>query len=442
MLSLSRAPRLSVTTSILIAASISLLLVIFTFFTAAWRAPWEYAHDKAGEYWNMAFNLDFERPSKIYNCEDPYRRPGYLYMPADINGTGEYKKTQWVPYTDDLLDAEAPDYAVYPAAGEVIFNATEVESEYLELSSTPRQWMHTAIAESQRRRKALTKKEATVEDYASMKDDSEFGWLWGRRILLFSDSVDRFMMQYFCEEFGSGMRQPRPHTTATCTIPEFNLTFIHWHFAGTLQYRPDWWWMQDMDEIAFEERWDTLWAPMNETIRGPTGQPDLILWQNGLWDQRAFWESGEANHEKDVYPMGTRARQLVWQEVRFVAARLKKFVQRIADEFPDSPTMFRSMTIHRVSDAGDASIYDLDRISRAVAEKAGHEVFEWGRIITSLSMLYKDKTHPGKGPASWLWGDMVLEYLARIGAAGDEVRKPYFDGWDACHSHLTNWGGR
>ncbi|KAI8659198.1 hypothetical protein LRP88_05759 [Fusarium phalaenopsidis] len=437
--SISRAPRFSVTTCILIAAGVSLLLVLFAYFSDSLKAPLEYAHGKAGEYWDKTF-----KPStQVYNCEDPYRRPGYLYIPADINGTDQYKKTRWIPYTDDLLDAEDPDYAVYPAAGEIVFNATEVESEYLDLSSTPRQWMPAVVAESQRRRKAAQyMKTAGVEDYAPMKNEGELGWLWGRRILLFSDSVDRFMMEFFCKELGRGMQQPAPHTTATCTIPEFNLTFVHWHFAGSFTYRPDWWWMTDMKAIAFEDRWEQYWGPMNETIRGPNGYPDLILWQSGLWDQRAFWESGEANHEKDVYPMGTRVRQLVWQEVRFTAARLRKFVGRIALEFPKSPTMFRSMTIHRVSDAGDATIYDLDRLSRAIAEKAGHEVFEWGRIITSLSMLYKDKTHPGRGPASWLWADMVLEYLARGGGAGDEQRKPYFDGWDACHPQLMNWGGR
>ncbi|UZP44903.1 hypothetical protein NXS19_012715 [Fusarium pseudograminearum] len=275
-----------------------------------------------------------------------------------------------------------------------------------------------------------------------MKNDGDFGWLWGRRIILFSDSVDRFMMQFFCSEFKHNMKQPKAHTIASCSIPEFNLTFVHWHFAGSMTYRPDWWWMDDMEEIAFEERWDKYWTPMYDQVRGPKNRPDLILWQNGLWDQRAFWEAGEANHEKDVYPMGSRERQLVWQEVRFAAARIRDFVKRISTEFGDAPTMFRSMTMHRESNARDASIYDLERLSRAIAAKAGHEVFEWGRLISSLSMLYKDQTHPGRGPASWLWGNMVLEYLARVGEAGDEKRKPYFDGWDKCHSELVSWGGR
>ncbi|EWZ45756.1 hypothetical protein FOZG_05984 [Fusarium oxysporum Fo47] len=450
MSTMSRSPLM---TGVTIAAILSFFILVFTFFQESLEVPWVYAHNKAEEYWDSAFSYPSPQNNTASNtstpevqqldCEDPYRRPGYLYIPADINGTDQYKKTQWIPFTDDLLEADAPDYAVYPAAGNVIFNATEPEDEFVELASTPRQWLAEAIAESTRRKKAINANgETSVQAFAEMKDGGGFGWLWGRRIILFSDSVDRFMMQFFCGEFKRGMKQPKPHTIASCDIPEFNLTFHHWHFAGSMTYRPDWWWMDDMEEISLEERWDKYWTPLHDQVRGPNGHPDLILWQNGLWDQRAFWEAGEANHEKDVYPMGTRVRQLVWQEIRFVAARIRTFVERIHTEFGDAPVMFRAMTMHRESDARDASIYDLERLARATAEKAGHEVFEWGRLISSLSMLYKDQTHPGKGPASWLWGNMVLEYLARAGGAGDEKRKPYFEGWDKCHDKLVHWGGR
>lgn len=57
--------------------------------------------------------------------------------------------------------------------------------------------------------------------------------------------------------------------------------------------------------------------------------------------------------------------------------------------------MYRTITAHRVSSGNDANIYELDRISRFVAEKTGSEVFEWGRIINAFAMLYMDKTHVG-----------------------------------------------
>jgi hypothetical protein len=53
--SISRAPRFSVTTCILIAAGVSLLLVLFAYFSDSLKAPLEYAHGKAGEYWDKTF---------------------------------------------------------------------------------------------------------------------------------------------------------------------------------------------------------------------------------------------------------------------------------------------------------------------------------------------------------------------------------------------------
>ncbi|KAF7557418.1 hypothetical protein G7Z17_g731 [Cylindrodendrum hubeiense] len=418
--------------SIIIAASVSFLLVLLSFSESFSSSAIDYAH-KAQDYLKPASSSD------IYNCEDPYRRPGYLYIDPET-----YKNTRWIPYTNEFLDAETPSYAEYPVKGDVFFNRTEVEPAFLDSTSNPQQWMHRAVAEDERRRKAVSvkKDDQTPEDFVSMKDGGGLDWLWGRRVLIFGDSVDRYMMLFFCEEFGRTIQQPKEHTTATCVIPSLNLTMVHWHFAGSWPGRPEWWWMDDMKEVAFEDRWAKIWAPtLNTSVRGPTGQPDLLMWQNGLWDERALWELGEAHYDVNN-TMGQRERQLVWQEIRFVAARMKKFVQRVSAEFKGVPTMFRAITVHRESNARDANIYELDRLSRAIAEHADHETFEWGRLISGFSMLYKDQTHPGKGAGSWLWANMILEYLARSAGVKDEARSPYFNGWDACHSHLTGWGGR
>ena len=92
----------------------------------------------------------------------------------------------------------------------------------------------------------------------------------------------------------------------------------------------------------------------------------------------------------------------------------------------------------------DAVMMEMDRLGRAVAEQAGHEMFEWSKLIHLLGDLYQDGLHPGKGPASWLWGNMMLESLARSAGAkvGGDARAPYFDGWEACHKELSGWGGR
>ncbi|KAI8716966.1 hypothetical protein NCS52_00991500 [Fusarium sp. LHS14.1] len=464
MLAMSKMSNPALRMSVLAAAAVTLLVILFTLFQEPLKAPLDYAHQKAQQYCDQSFKdnstpgtkaeelaSDDPVPAEARNCVDPYRRPGYLYIPQDAK---QYHDTRYIPYTEEYLNADAPEYAQYPAAeGELIFNATEVEAEFLESPANPQPWMQKAVAEHRRRTEAAQQSKEgnlTVEDFVSMKNDAELGWLWGRRVVMFSDSVDRYMTQFFCEEFDGEITFPVKDESGRfskgiCDVPAFNLTLVYLHSTGSFTYKPKWWWKPKIKYVAWEERWEKLWKPHESPIQGEKGRPDLILWQNGLWDQRAFWEGGSAMHNPEELRIAEKGRQMVWQEVRFVTARIRKIAQRLNDEFgADAPIMFRSLTVHRETGMGDAIMFDLDRLGRAVAEQAGHEVFEWGRLITLLGTLYRDQMHPGKGPGSWLWGNMLLEYLARsVGAkVGGETRSPYFDGWDACHKDLSGWGGR
>lgn len=76
--SISRAPRFSVTTCILIAAGVSLLLVLFAYFSDSLKAPLEYAHGKAGEYWDKTFKY----ASHLRRVRPPCDSVGY----TDVNG--------------------------------------------------------------------------------------------------------------------------------------------------------------------------------------------------------------------------------------------------------------------------------------------------------------------------------------------------------------------
>ncbi|SCN74499.1 uncharacterized protein FFB20_08283 [Fusarium fujikuroi] len=450
------------------ALGIFFFVVLFTFYSDTVRSPVEFAHRKAQQYCHSSQTMSIPSftptptpvstvtpeptAEPIRNCEDPYRRPGYLYIPKEPKA---YRDTQWIPFTEDYLNSEPPEYAAYPPKHEIIFNDTAVEPEYLNAAGNPQQWMRMAVVESRRRRKAveatvLPTKNTTVNDFVQMKEDNGLGWLWGRRVVMFGDSVDRYMTQFFCEEFDSKMYLPIQDKSGRqakgiCEVPAFNLTLVYLHSVGSFTYRPDWWWIENLKNVAWEERWNIFWKPHEAPIQGPSGRPDLILWQNGLWDQRAFWEGGAAMHNEGDKPMTLKNRQMAWEEVRFVTARIKKIAKRLNDEFgEDAPIMFRALTVHRESGMGDAIMMEMDRLGRAVAEQAGHEMFEWAKLIHLLGNLYQDGLHPGKGAASWLWGNMVLEYLARSARSevGGEARSPYFSGWDACHKELSGWGGR
>ncbi|KAL9568909.1 hypothetical protein ACKAV7_006974 [Fusarium commune] len=203
----------------------------------------------------------------------PYRRPGYLYVPAEEE---RYRETRWMPFTSKFLDSEDPETAAYLHSGEdLIFNDTDVLRTYVKGSDIPIEWMKLAVKENRRRQEAMAHiKNETSKDYHRMRNDGE---------------------------------QP----------------------AGGFTYRPDWFWYKQMRIIPFERRWEELWQPHERDIQGPNGRPDLILWQNGLWDQRGFQVGGQKLHEGQNVTVNGRYRKLVWDELHFVLARTKKYAEMI-----------------------------------------------------------------------------------------------------------------
>ncbi|KAJ3507070.1 hypothetical protein NM208_g16003 [Fusarium decemcellulare] len=235
MLALAKSPPPALRIWLLVVAATLFLATIFAFYSDALSSSFDYAYAKPTEDCDASFN----KPPEVRNCSDPYRRPGYLYTPKNV--TINYNKTTYIPYSSDFLDAEPPDHADFPIFGDgIIFNSTPPEPEFLNLKSNPQQWMQIAVAENRRRLESNPQLSniSKPEMFLSMKDDAGLGWLWGRRVVMFSDSVDRFMTQYFCEEFGSVVQFPIEHVSARqakalCNIPAFNLTLVYFHSAGS-----------------------------------------------------------------------------------------------------------------------------------------------------------------------------------------------------------------
>lgn len=69
-------------------------------------------------------------------------------------------------------------------------------------------------------------------------------------------------------------------------------------------YRPAWWWEKHMTVVPFEERWTEIFEPTFLELRGIDGvNPDLILFQSGLWDARAFLELKKSkSNEQTLLP--------------------------------------------------------------------------------------------------------------------------------------------
>lgn len=277
-------------------------------------------------------------------------------------------------------------------------------------------------------------------------------WMRGRVVLLVSDSIDRYMTQFFCEEMnvragdkGAKLKNgPRAHSWAECVVPSLNFTIVHWHMPGMLPYTPDWWYDRvNIPVVPFEERWDNPWNSTLDDITSISGHgPDLIIWQSGLWDRKSMPFMVKA-HYGDETPLAAWTRPLFFEEVRFYAARAKQLVRFLKRKFgADVPMMLRTTTVDRKSMAKDVQTLAMDNAARAVAEHHGVEPFEWGKLVVGHPELYRDDMHLGQGPASWLWANMLLEYLARaVGAGskggGSKARAPYFDGWDKCARQLV-----
>ncbi|KAL7762677.1 hypothetical protein ACKLNR_009212 [Fusarium oxysporum f. sp. zingiberi] len=165
---------------------------------------------------------------KFGNYKDPCRCPGYLYVPAEEE---RYRETRWIPFTSKFLNSEDPETAAYlHTRGDNIFNDTDVPRTFFKGSNIPIEWMKLAVKENRRRQEAMAHiKNATSEDYHRMRNDGEFGWLRGRRVVPFGDSVDRRAARYVCHEFSHDMVFPKLHETeqwpmGVCHIPAFNLT--------------------------------------------------------------------------------------------------------------------------------------------------------------------------------------------------------------------------
>lgn len=343
--------------------------------------------------------------------------------------------------------------------------------DFIDDKLTPTQWMRAAIHESYHRVQSQMKKRQMDSSQIISADDDEhsnkeqgndlsvteeprpnhMNWLDGRVVLFISDSIDRYNIQWFCSEFRDRHADPEAkfqegkasHSVAACVVPSLNLTLLHWHLAGMTTYMPKWWWdSQNINDVPFEQRWNNTWNETFDALTSVNGKgPDLVIWQSNVWD-RKNWLGTAKEHYGEKSQMAKYERPLVWDEVRFYAARVKKLLRFLRERLgEDVPMMLRTVTLDKQNMAKDVQTYEMDRINRVVGERFGVEPFEWGKIIAGHADLYRDSLHPGHGASSWLWSDMMLEYLARAVGAGTRggarpEREPYFDGWDACHDQL------
>ncbi|KAK9455914.1 hypothetical protein V1511DRAFT_323216 [Dipodascopsis uninucleata] len=378
-----------------------------------------------------------EQKQREQNCIDPYKMPGYLYIPE-----ADYKRSTYVPFYEEVFN-NTYEPASYPVK-DLDFDTTQSRPESDIMKLIPHMWMSDLVEFSNMSREADPTKKHLLR-----RVQKRVSFLQDKRVLLIADSVDRYVLMYLCEEVGETyiIDSPR-HTTARCHIPSLNFTLYHWHLASYYTYRPEWWWMKMMEIVPFEERFEKIFRKTLPDISGIDGRPDLILFQTGLWDQVTFVKkylfdpTGNNYIDKKYSDMN---RQLSWGEIRYYADRMKQFIHHLRDVFgKDARIMFRSLSVHKQSDDRDLMMLNMDRVGRSLAYENDIEVFDWSKLITAFSSQWKDHVHLERGPMTWLYQNMLLSYIFRASGGveikGNITKWPYDferevegDPWKTCH---------
>ncbi|KAK9378908.1 uncharacterized protein V2V93DRAFT_374489 [Kockiozyma suomiensis] len=391
---------------------------------------------------------------------DPYRRPGLLLRRSCNDSQPiDYADplARWIPL--DFENLTSPVEAEYPP----LASSAEYDAFYIDNNETvdnaaqsraPISWMARLV-----QYQALLKKTADASEYDEVEQElsDNMQWVHGRRILLLGDSVDRHNVFSFCTFLGlepeetAGPELPAKHSTAYCHSPLLNFTIVQWHIPSMATHKPEnWWFRPEMKIVAFEKRFADIFIPWSfENGILQHTSPDLVLFQSGLWDERAF---AEATHYYETASQSqdgkrpywkTPRKQVTYQHLHFLSVRLRKLVATVRQLFGDSiPLMYRAQIPrgqHTIR-ADDLGVISIDRMARVLAEQLDIEVFEWGKIVYGFDDEYMDDLHPKPANSlTWVFCDMVMSYLFRsvggVEVEGKVVRGPTESrGWNECHS--------
>ncbi|KAK9465228.1 hypothetical protein V1512DRAFT_266238 [Lipomyces arxii] len=396
------------------------------------------------------YSLGTDADIHARNCEDPYRLPGYLY-------TGEHRNdTRWIPFYDDFSQLEPlPETDRNNKEQTIILADSGPGPEFLERAPTT--WMRKLMKyqellqgirfrEEKNRVRPLTASE--------LKLQREMSWIHHRRVLLVGDSIDRILLRAVCTEFGvqgvvegPGIKQ----ATLYCEFPLLNFTISQWHVASMITYKPDWWWVANMEVVAFEDRFENIFNKFEYRSHGKSGSPDLVLFQSGRWDLKAFGSADLVAAGKEPHLKGYWDTQapLKWNQLRYMNARLQKLIGMVRDKFDkDFPLMFRSLPVGKDRKSADLGVMSVDRMIRSMSNTLDFEIFDWSSIVYGYPEEYTDEMHIKQGKLSWVFGDMLFYYLFRASGGlevrGDIVRLPDLDkpwdpiaNWAQCHSFFV-----
>ncbi|KAK9466676.1 hypothetical protein V1512DRAFT_263183 [Lipomyces arxii] len=401
-------------------------------------------------------------------CLNPYSQKGFIWFPNDKEETD----TTYVPFYPGML--EQPFASIWNEDGTPTDPTINGDRYYPDdrppydlMATAPHRWMQDF-----RRHYILLQKSRgnTVSDdddsdaalanprkpiYTKLEEaelqalEERLSWIRNTRVLIVSDSVDRYQATFMCDRFGEALvTGPTGHQTASwCHVPYWNFTVTNWHISSTSTTRPDWWWLKNMAVVPFERRWKEFYQGSVRDVIGMNGKsPDLLIFQTGIWDHKMFVTGRRA---KDNAVDFNYQRSLNWREMRFYMQRVRKIIGMMRSTFGDDvPLLFRVTTL-RQGDFENVGIHNIIRAARFVSRELNIEVMEFGSLVQGYFQFYIDQLHVGKGPLSVLWSNMMFWYLFRtqggIEVKGELMKLPepqeqknVVQNWKLCHDVFMN----
>ncbi|KAK9234567.1 hypothetical protein V1525DRAFT_412652 [Lipomyces kononenkoae] len=391
-------------------------------------------------------------------CVNPYAENGFVWFRDKDN----LSDSTWVPLYEGILeqDDNKQSWNNEQITAEQLYSDVVLPSDVLALA--PYDWvqalerLHALLLKGWRIDEdgqwiasEAPNGHLSPDELKEMREyESLLSWVKNRRMLMVSDSVDRFQIAFFCDRLDQApVVGPRGrHSTQWCHIPYLNFTVMHWHISSYVTNRPAWWW--DIVRIVpVEERWTEFFQATFEQVKGMNGvSPDLIMLQSGLWDQRMYAAAYQVdNEEKEL----DYSRPLNWAELRFYMQRERSLITLLREQFGnDVPIVYRMSTLQRTKDR-NTNLYDINRAARFVAHQTDMEIMDFGNMVQGHEHLYFDFVHVGRGALSTVWANMWLWYLFRgqggIELKGRIVQMPTEDkqynvssNWNLCHEKFMN----
>ncbi|KAK9452403.1 uncharacterized protein V1518DRAFT_411139 [Limtongia smithiae] len=389
------------------------------------------------------------------NCENPYAQDGFLYFqtPNDL------ATAQYFPfYTLDRDGAaeEDPDKVI---GGHRYFGGNTVpRPSSVAYASAPHNWYADLRALRQQYQQHTNRR-------LRIALEQRVAWMRNRTVLFIGDSTDRFLSFYMCQWGLGGKLHMAPegmHSASHCNIPFLNFTIITWHVASVYETRPEWWIVQKMKLVSWEDRWREFYMP--SLVKGDYAghgtarvRPDMVVVQSGLWDHLMFMF---ARHAQKGMEAKTQAQKnamkaaavdhtlpLNYRELRYYIRRMDKILSDVMTEFPDTPLVCRSLT-QRHDGVENAGIHQLEQALAYACRKRDVEMMPFGRIVRGLmgvKNMYADRVHFREGVISSVYDNIMLWYLHRA-AGGVEQRGKLvvnasteptsIESWNRCHSYF------